>query len=359
MQNIDMFANAGLGILSQYTENISMQKVNVIPNPNRVFLSGHDDGAHFSNCKGQITIDNCSYEGLMDDPINVHGTCVRIIQIKSNQNITAQFMHHQSIGMGFAEIGDNIGLINHKTMQTLGTLQVKNIEIKNPRILDIEFEGQLPEKIGIGDALENLTWIPDVTIINSRFLSCRARGLLLSTPGKVLIENNYFRSSGTAILIAGDANGWYESGAVKDVMIRNNDFSKYCLANIYQFCEGIISIYPEVPERSYLHPYHQKIYIENNKFNPFDYPVLYASSTEDLKFIGNTIERSTIYPPYHPREFTISLLACQNVYIAENQLIGDVLGKNIQVKEMPIDEIHLENQEDLKLEVIEHSAIKK
>jgi hypothetical protein len=34
----------------------------------------------------------------------------------------------------------------------------------------------------------------------------------MSTPGEVLIEKNTFESSGSAILIPGDANGWYESG---------------------------------------------------------------------------------------------------------------------------------------------------
>ena len=59
----------------------------------------------------------------------------------------------------------------------------------------------------MGDALENLTWSPDVEIKNTFFGSCRARGLLVTTPGKVVIENNIFESSGSAILIAGDANG--------------------------------------------------------------------------------------------------------------------------------------------------------
>jgi hypothetical protein len=35
-------------------------------------------------------------------------------------------------------------------------------------------------------------------------------GLLVSIPGKVIINQNEFESSGSAILIAGDANGWYE-----------------------------------------------------------------------------------------------------------------------------------------------------
>jgi hypothetical protein len=44
----------------------------------------------------------------------------------------------------------------------------------------------------------------------------------------VLIENNRFPSSGSAILIAGDANAWYESGAVRDVTIRGHVFGESC-----------------------------------------------------------------------------------------------------------------------------------
>ena len=106
----------------------------------------------------------------------------------------------------------------------------------------------MPDNITVGDALENLTWAPDVSIRNNFFGSCRARGVLVTTPGKVVIENNIFESSGSAILISGDANGWYESGAVKDVMIRNNTFNEACLTSMFQFCEAIISIYPEIPK---------------------------------------------------------------------------------------------------------------
>ena len=97
---------------------------------------------------------------------------------------------------------------------------------------------RLPEAVIPGDALENLTWTPEVIIKNSFFGSNRARGILMSTPGKVVIENNVFESSGSAILIPGDANGWYESGAVTDVLIRNNVFNDPCMTSMYQFCEG-------------------------------------------------------------------------------------------------------------------------
>ena len=63
----------------------------------------------------------------------------------------------------------------------------------------------MPAGLAVGDALENLTWAPEVHISHCTFNSCRARGVLLSTPRKSIIEDSVFRSSGAAILIAGDA----------------------------------------------------------------------------------------------------------------------------------------------------------
>ena len=76
----------------------------------------------------------------------------------------------------------------------------------------------------------------------------RARGTLFSTPRRTIVENNLFdHTSGTAILLCGDCNGWYETGACRDVIIRNNRFVN-SLTNMFQFTEAVISIYPEIPE---------------------------------------------------------------------------------------------------------------
>lgn len=340
---IDMYANAGLGILAQYCADLNYHQINCIPNRSkRMFLSGHDDGLQFSNCRGQILVDTCSFEGLMDDPINVHGTCVRIIKKLSNNKVRARFIHDQSVGMPFANPGEKIGFINRKSMVTCGYAQVIAIHHFDVREFEIEFDSPLPEKIGVRDALENLYWTPDITIQNSQFLSCRARGILISTPGKVIVQNNFFKSSGSAILIAGDSNGWYESGAVTDVLIRNNEFSEYCNANSYQFCEAIVSIYPEVPKLHYATPFHRNIRIEENTFHPFDPAVLYAVSTHNLTFSRNIIERNTRFSPIHPKKAMITLKACSKVQIQENQLRGDVLSGHIAFKKMPKSEIHFD-----------------
>jgi hypothetical protein len=351
IENLDMFQNAGLGILSQYSENLSFNNVQCVPNPskNRVF-AGHDDGLHFSNCKGQIKVTHCRFAGLMDDPINVHGTSVQITKKITEKKLLCKFIHDQSYGFVWARPGEKIGFIENEAMNTLGAGTVQSFTAINTREFEITFKEALPRGIEAGDALENLTRAPDVLIQSNFFGSSRARGVLVTTPGKVIIEENVFESSGSAILISGDANGWYESGAVKDVLIRNNTFNDPCLTSMFQFCEAIISISPEIPKLNSNKPFHRNIRIENNVFHPYDYPVLYAKSAQGLFFNGNLIKRSTRFTPMHPRKFMITLEACKKVNIAGNQFVGEVLGKNIKLISTGAAELSLDKKQGLLVE---------
>jgi hypothetical protein len=343
LQDINMYHNAGLGILSQYAENLTFRRVNSVPNPdkNRI-LAGHDDGLHFSNCAGQIIIDQCRFHALMDDPVNVHGTCVRIMEKPDSNTLICRFMHEQSIGMVWARPGEKVGFIENNSMMTVAEGTVDQFDAINPELFRLRFKDRFPAAVEPGYALENLYWTPDVLITGCRFESCRARGVLVSTPGKVVIENNVFESSGSAILIAGDANNWYESGGVTDVLIRNNHFTDLCLTSMYQFCEAVISIFPEIPK---LDPkksgFHRNIRIENNQFDLYDYPVLYAKSVDNLTFSGNTLVRSHRYQPWHPRKCSISLESCKGVTVGNNVIDPEILGRNIRTLGMTKKDLHM------------------
>jgi len=344
LENINVYHTSGLGILSQYSENIELQNVNSIPNPlkNR-YLSGHDDGLHFMGCKGELIINECDAQGLMDDPINIHGTYVPVLERLSDNTIKCSYAHSMSMGLIWAQKGDSVGFTPKKDMITMDYGIVSKFEILDKNIFILEFQDAIPEYISSDYSLENLSWTPNVTITNCFVGSNRARGYLISTPGKVLIENNIFETSGSAILIAGDANYWYESGAVTDLTIRNNEFRTPCNSSSYQFCNAIISIYPEIPEVDSLHPFHKNITIENNTFNPADYPIIYAKSVDGLSFVNNTITRSYDYEPWHFQKYNFLFEACRNVRILGNKIGDDVLGKNILLKRMSIEDLHNEN----------------
>lgn len=354
IENVSIFHTAGLGILSQFSENISMDRVKMIPNPakNR-YLSGHDDGFHFSNCKGQINVTNCEFAALMDDPINIHGTSVRIIKKVNDKTLRCRFMHHQTVGLQWTREGEKIGFIQSKSMETISFGVVDQFEPWSKTDFDVSFKEGIPSEIHEGDALENLTWTPDAHISDNKFMSCRARGVLVSTPGKVVIERNYFESSGSAILIAGDANNWYETGAVKDVTIQGNVFAAPCLTSMYQFSEAIISIFPEIPDMQMAKsPYHKNIRIKDNEFHPFDYPILYAKSVDGLVFKGNKLSRSHDFTPFHSNKHTFSLEYCRNVEVSDNEFFGDILGKNARLTGMKKRDISMDKNQHIQMEFI-------
>lgn len=349
IQNLNLYHATGLGILAQFSENLTFKAYRAIPNLRKNhYFGGGDDGIQVSNCKGRASIENCEFAGLMDDPVNVHGTSVQVQKIVSPTQVQCSFMHHQSVGMKWGHKGDKVSFIENEKMNSLGTGEVLEFEAIDTKNFMLTFSSPIPREFEVGDALENLTWSPDLTVTNNHFGNCRARGLLVSTPGKVVIENNVFESSGSAILISGDANGWFESGAVNDVLIRNNTFSDLCNTSPYQFCEAIISVYPIIPKLDESTPaFHKNIRIINNQFHPFDYPVLFARSVDGIIFQNNQITRSYNFKPYHNRQYTFSFEYCKNVKIEGNELSEDVLGKNILLKQTPNSELELDHPEYL------------
>jgi len=340
LEEIDVFHTGGLGLLGQFTRGLRFERVRVVPNPRKNrYLSGHDDGIHLSNCGGRVRIEECTFGGLMDDPINVHGTSVRIVEQPAADRLICRFSHAMSVGQLWGRPGESVGSLRARTLQTIATGTIKSWTPLSVTDFEISFEKPVPAALIVGDALENLTWAPEVHIARCTFNSCRARGVLLSTPGKSVIEESVFRSSGAAILIAGDANQWYESGAVTDVVIRNNIFESPCLSSWYQFGEGIISIFPEIPEVDRNAPFHRNIRVENNVFHAYDYPVLYALSVDGVSFCGNTIMRNHDREPWHWNRNMLNFTACKSVRVEGTKLVGDVLGRDIKLRQMATEEL--------------------
>ena len=336
VEELNGYHCAGLGILSQYSGDLTFKNVAVVPNEEKGrYFSGHDDGLHFSNCKGSILVDSCRFGGLMDDPINVHGTYVKIIKKLGRNKLLCRFMESMSVGMEWSEAGDKIAFINHHSLASIGHSGVTAFQPKSPTDFELTLSEDIPAGVKEGDGLENLNWTPALTVRNSAFESCRARGLLVTTPKKVVIENNRFESSGSAILIAGDVNSWFESGAVTDVLIKGNQFLAPCNTSDYQFTEAVISIFPEIPVMNDSTPmYHKNIRIVDNSFQAFDYPILFAQSVDGLQFTRNNLVRNDDYEPFHARKATFFLSGCRNVSIKDNKVDPRLLGKNVQLQFM-------------------------
>lgn len=317
LKDISMHYMHGLGIVSQFSENLLFERVKVAPaeGSGRIIAS-FADCFHFSGCKGSIVIDQCFTSGAHDDPINVHGTHLKVKEKINSHTVRVEFMHHQTYGLEAFFKGDTIAYIKAATLLPYGSGIVKRASMINKRIMELEMETAIPEGLNQEFVLENITWTPSLTIRNSHFERTNTRGILVTTRKKVLIENNRFVRTGMhAILIANDASSWYESGPVTDVLIQNNRFEE-CGYNS-EPGNAVISIAPEnhvlVPNQ-YVH---RNIRIRNNYFKVYDAPLVQARSSVGLEFSGNTIEASSILPKKGDKA-ALQLTACAKVTVLDN-----------------------------------------
>lgn len=273
----------------------------------------------------------------MNDAINVHGTYLKVVKRLDNHTIIGRYMHPQTWGFKWGAINDTIQFINANKMDVIKTKHlITSIEprnnkghVKGAHEFVISFVSKIEPFINDNNniGIENLSNTPSIYFTNNTIRNNRARGSLFSTPRKTIIEMNTFdHTSGSAILLCGDCNAWYETGACREVIIRNNKFIN-SLTNLFQFTEAIISIYPEIPDldnqKSYFHGQEQGgVFVENNLFETFDKPIIYAKSLNGLTFIKNTIKTNHDYPAFHSNNKRFFLQHVKNVVIKENTFEG-------------------------------------
>lgn len=349
LKDVNMHYMHGLGIVSQFVNNITMDHVNCVPpeDSGRI-LAASADMMHFSGCSGKINISDCRYEGAHDDPINIHGTNLRIMEKLDANTLKLRFMHGQSYGFNAFHEGDEVAFVRAKRMERYQRSSVSEVKRISDREVLLRLDKPVPADMELGlDCIENMTCTPEVEIRNCYFTRTCTRGLLITTPRKAVIENNIFEKTGmSAILIEGDAEGWFESGPVCDILIRKNTF----IDCAYQGGPGnaVIALNPSNtlidPDR----PVHKNVRIEENEFRVFDYPVFYAKSTQGLVFKNNTIIRTHDLQPKSSNKQAFFLNGCSKVVIEGTTWEGDVLSSGLHLENMK--RKHVKFSKDITLE---------
>jgi hypothetical protein len=330
----------GLGIVSQYSANITMSRVKIEPREGSGrWIASFADGMHFSGCKGRIRIEHCRFSGLHDDAVNVHGTHLKIVKIPADDQLIVRFMHPQTYGFTAFFEKDSVAFVHPSTLVLYAYGLVKSVRRLSDREILLTLEKGIPSGVGVGDVVENTTWTPQLTVRDCVFTGTNTRGLLVTTCRKVVIEGNEFDRLGMqAILIADDALSWYESGPVRDVLIRHNVFRE----NGHNAMPGnyAIAIAPENHELTPA-PVHRNVRIVDNRFICYSAPVLTARSVEGLSFTGNTVMYTRPFEGIPARALSegglptggdgtlprFHLVSCRKVTIGNNRIDSGLPGR--------------------------------
>jgi len=183
VENCDFYALPNMGLVSQFTENITCRKVRVAPPAGSLrTCAAWADCFHFSGGRGQITVEDCLFSGTQDDPIDVHGTHLRIIEQVGEHQLHLHFMQPQTYGSAAFVPGDVIAVIGHASLNELPGNPRRKVAACDPMPGDITgkewlltLDGPVPA-FAKDDVVDNLSWYPDFTARNNFVTMDSCRG---------------------------------------------------------------------------------------------------------------------------------------------------------------------------------------
>ena len=308
LKNLNIHFLGNFGIVGQYSENLTYDRLMCEPEwGHGRSCAGFADFVQMSGCKGKIRIFDSRFEGAQDDPVNIHGTHLKVMEYVGSNQVRVRFMHSQSYGFEAFFKGDEIELVQVNSLRPLQAARVKAVKRLDDYEILLTLDRPVKEEIKKQEmAVENVTWTPEVEIVNNYFARTPTRGILLTTRRKVLIENNvFFRIPMSGIYISDDARGWYESGPVADVTIRGNLF--------IECGSPVIGIAPENDRPS--GAVHRNIHILSNRFILNSKDAVYARWTDGIEVQGNYFVFGEMLDP----DQFIRFENCENVKIDHNK----------------------------------------
>lgn len=315
LENINVYHAGGMGLIAEKCMNINLNKFNIrLREGSKRLLTTTADATHFVNCKGLVKIENCLFENQLDDATNIHGVYVEVTKILTNNKVEVKLGHFQQRDFDFTKPNDTLSIVEMKTFAKRIDVILSKIERINEKYYQLTFNDDVSENIKVGDLIDNSSWYPEVILRNNKSINNRARGFLIASPKKILIEQNTFSNMMSAILLeASKFSWWYESGNVQDLTIRNNTFldGTYGGGKI-----GVIEVHAQNADVI------KNINITDNRFNTFNPMLLNINGVTNLKFTGNIINQSKKYPILFKSPALLNFYKCKNVLISKNKIEG-------------------------------------
>ncbi|WP_197054347.1 right-handed parallel beta-helix repeat-containing protein [Sphingomonas sp. 37zxx] len=321
IENVQIRHAGCMGVIAQVSEDITIVRCEVAPRKGSArLLSTVVDATHFVNCTGTIDVRECTFANHLDDALNVHGIYVRILKATGKRALSCELSEFQQRGVRMIHVGDEVSIADGQELDVKFTGEVAAVAYTDDRYLTVTVDADLPDRVNEGDVINNLTRNAGINFVGNSVSANRARGILLSSLGNILVENCRFHTPGAALRISGGVDYWYESGPTANVTIRNNLFDN-CKYGVWGV--AVIDIEAVDGKKSTSRsPYHGRVSITGNRFVTFDGLLVHAYRVNHLAFTGNTVVRSNTYPEFRKVKAPIQATAVKTLDSTGNSFAG-------------------------------------
>lgn len=318
LSNVNIYHCGGMGVIAQKSRNIELNCVNVEPAPDSGrMISISADATHFVNCGGYIRMIDCVFRNQKDDATNIHGWYMSVDKVVDDHTLLLRWRNSGQYGMDFIEKGMHMALSDNNTLETYAELTVADVKFLNSYYTEVRFNEALPDGVELKHVVAQEGEYPEVLISGCYIGNNRARGLLLGSRGKIVVEKCHFHTPGSAILFEGDGNYWYEQAGVRDVIIRDNLFDN-CMYGSATWGSACIATGSGLPDKEHAR-YNRNIIVQNNVFKGFDSRIVNMYSADGFVFRNNKIIKTDDYPAYGDPDKKFVFTHCDNVDVSDNE----------------------------------------
>ena len=255
IEDVTVHQASGMGIICQRCQDVRLERVRVVPSNGRPFSTNHD-AIHFVSCRGHVQVLDCTTSHHLDDALNCHGVYAPVKQVSGDRLLLGV---SQQQGNLIAMPGERIALVDQKTFQIVSEHRVTERLALSGSALELTVDGAVHDRSGL--VVENLEDRCDLTVRGCEFRDNRARSILATGGGRMIIEENTINCPGAAVLVSGDTTYWFESGATREIIVRNNRFER-CTTHPGDWGEAMIVVKPLAAEIS--RPVHGRLEVSGN-----------------------------------------------------------------------------------------------
>lgn len=222
VENVTILSSPGLAFFPHLSRGVTLVGCQVRRLSGRL-ISTDADGIHARGMRGDLTIKDCSFEGMADDAINIHSSPIIIVRVLSPREIVAT-PHTWSV-----RPGDVLCVIDGRTLQEKGRATVAGVE-STAKGTKIELR-QAIEGLREGQEIENADRLYNLSeaggpfeVVGSYFGAHRGRAIVLSARGGRISGNRFENNEGWGIDMSVGDTIWAEGPSADDIVISHNIF---------------------------------------------------------------------------------------------------------------------------------------
>ncbi len=240
----------------------------------------NSDGIHFIGLSGTLLVEDCFFDTIGDDRINVH-TQVMTVKTLENNKMTVTFdKPGGEVSEYWSEKGDLLRVYDPATLTLKGKVRVAAADCGNITLEPADVN------LNLGDYITNDKYYPDVIIRRCRFERSPGRQLCLQGSDNLLVEDCEFNNTASCSIYLSTAfDYWYEAGPLSNVVVRNNVFRDRITEVIDARSTILVQMNGERHQN--IPPVHKNILIENNRFENICVPPVVVKLTDGVTVRNN------------------------------------------------------------------------